>query len=182
MTKICGFHGERLVMDFYFSVPGEVRVTMVDYLKKGIADFPEEIMKTPPTPTGDDMFEVFPDKERKMLDNEQATALHNGVMQLLFDNPRRRKDIQKPIVFLTTRVKELDEYDWRELRQFPQYLHGIIYIPLILSNDSLNVIMWWVYSLYVVHGDMRVHTGATMSLGSESEISMSKKTNQHVEL
>ena len=29
-----------LGMDLNFSVPGEVRVTMVDYIKKVIADFP----------------------------------------------------------------------------------------------------------------------------------------------
>ena len=55
-------------MDLNFSVPGEVRVTMVDYLKKVIADLLEEIMKTSPTPTGDHMFEVYPDKERNFLE------------------------------------------------------------------------------------------------------------------
>ena len=55
-------------MDLDFSVMGEVRVTMVDYLKRVIADFPEDIMKISPTPTGDHMFEVFPDKENNILD------------------------------------------------------------------------------------------------------------------
>ena len=50
-----------------------------------------------------------------------------------------------------------------------------IYIPVIFRNNSLNVIKWWVYDLYVVHGYMRGHTGGTMSLGHGSPIIMSKK-------
>ena len=48
-------------------------------------------------------------------------------------------------------------------------------MPLILRADSLNLIKWWVDALYAVHGDMRGHNGATVSLGCGSEISMSKK-------
>ena len=40
-----------LVMDLNFSVLGGVSATMVDYLKKVIADLPEDIMKIPPTLT-----------------------------------------------------------------------------------------------------------------------------------
>ena len=57
-----------LGMDLNLSVPGEVRVTMVDYLKKVIPHLPEEIMETPPTPTGRHIFELYPDKERNLLD------------------------------------------------------------------------------------------------------------------
>ena len=57
-----------LGMDLNLSVPGEVRVTMVDYLKKVITNLPEEIMETPPTPTGRHMFELYPDEERNLLD------------------------------------------------------------------------------------------------------------------
>ena len=57
-----------LVMDLNFSVPGEVTMTMVDYLKKVIADLTEEIMKTSPTPTGEHILEVYPDEESNMLE------------------------------------------------------------------------------------------------------------------
>ena len=57
-----------LGMDLNFSVLGEIRVTMVDYLRKVIADLPEEIMKTSPTPTGDYMLEVYLNEERNLLE------------------------------------------------------------------------------------------------------------------
>ena len=37
-----------LLMNLDFSIAGEVGVTIMDYLKKVIANFPEDIMRTPP--------------------------------------------------------------------------------------------------------------------------------------
>ena len=75
------------------------------------------------------------------------------------------KEIHTSIAFLAVRVMEPDEDNWRKLRRLLQYLRGTIYMPFILRDDSLNVIKWWVDSLYVVHGDMRNHNGAIVSLG-----------------
>ena len=41
-------------------------------------------------------------------------------------------------------------------------------MPLILRSYRINVIKWWVDALYAVHGDIRGHNGATMSLGCGS--------------
>ena len=64
--------------------------------------------------------------------------------QLLFAMPRARNDIHKLVVFLTMRMQELENYDWYNLRQVLKYLRRKIYMPLILRDDSLNVIKWWV--------------------------------------
>ena len=42
------------------------------------------------------------------------------------------------------RMQELENYDWYNLRQVLKYLRRKIYMPLILRDDSLNVIKWWV--------------------------------------
>ena len=55
-------------MDLHFSILGEVRVTMVDYLKMVITDFLEDIMKTSSIQTEGCIFKVYPDKERNRLD------------------------------------------------------------------------------------------------------------------
>ena len=57
-----------LGMELHFSILGEVRVTMVDYLKMVIADFLEDIMKTSSIQTEGRIFKVYPDKERNRLD------------------------------------------------------------------------------------------------------------------
>ena len=105
------------------------------------------------------------------------TAFHHSVAQLLFEIMRGRKDTETSIYLLTTRVQEPDNYYWRKLQQILQDLRRTIYIPLIVRPEILNVVKWWVDYLYSVCGDMRGHTGGTMSLGHGSEIILSKKPN-----
>ena len=65
---------------------------------------------------------------------------------------------------MTTKVWETDKDDWHKLIQVLQYLRGTIYMPLILRNDSLNVIKWLMDAWYEVHVERRCHTDSTMSL------------------
>ena len=48
-------------------------------------------------------------------------------------------------------------------------------MPHILRADSLSVIKWWVDDVYEVHGEMKGHNGASMSIVCGLEIRMSKK-------
>ena len=82
-----------LVMYLDYSMPGEVRVNMDNYLKKVILDFPKEIKVTSPTPAPDHFFDVRSGDECKILDEERAAAFHHGVAQLIFGVPWARKDI-----------------------------------------------------------------------------------------
>ncbi len=47
----------------------------------------------------------------------QKNWFHYTVAQLLKLSTRARRDIQTPVAFLTTRVKEPDEDDWGKLKQ-----------------------------------------------------------------
>jgi hypothetical protein len=164
-----------LGMTLYFTNKGEVKVTMIDYLKGVINDFPEITTGTAITPATTNLFDVRPDNERKVLGEEQARALHQSVVQLLFATTRARKDIQHTVAFLTTIVKSPDKDDRMKLKQLLKYIRGTIYMPLILKADSLNIVKWWVYTSYATHGDCKGHTGATMSMGTGSITGISKK-------
>eukprot|EP00978_Attheya_sp_CCMP212_P046656 scaffold403813_cov59-Attheya_sp.AAC.3 len=48
-------------------------------------------------------------------------------------------------------------------------------MPLTLEGENIIFIKWWVDASYVVHPDMRSHTGATMSLGKGSIYSTSTR-------
>ena len=61
-----------------------------------------------------------------------------------------------------------------------RYLKSTLYCPLILRADNLNVLKWWVDASFATHPDMKGHTGATMSMGRGSTISMSKKQKLNV--
>ena len=82
-----------LVMDLNFYIHGEVSVSMVDYLRKVIVEFFEDIMNKPPTQTGYHLFKVISDKEINIFDKKQVSEFHHSVEQILFRNTRGRKDI-----------------------------------------------------------------------------------------
>ena len=56
------------------------------------------------------------------------------VAKLLFLIKRERPDIQPTIVFLTTRVRNPDEDDWKKLRRLLSYLDATINILKINLN------------------------------------------------
>jgi hypothetical protein len=61
-----------LGMTLDFTKKGEVKVTMIDYLKKVISDFPEEITGTAVNPATTNLYDVRADDERTTLGEEQA--------------------------------------------------------------------------------------------------------------
>ena len=105
-----------LGMELDLSILGEVSVTIVDNPKKVITDYLEEIIPESPTQSGDHLFEVFPNEERNMLDEEWATALHHSMAQLLFMTPRARNYTHTDVDLLMKRVRELDKGDWHKLQ------------------------------------------------------------------
>jgi hypothetical protein len=164
-----------LGMTLDFTKKGEVKVTMFDYLRGVINDFPEEITGTAMSPTTTNLYDVRPDKERMELNEEQARAFHHTIAQLLFATARARKDIQHTVYFLRTRMKSPDEDDWTKLKRLLKYIRGTIYMPLILRADRLNIVKWWVDASYAAHGDCKGQTGATISMGTGSITGISKK-------
>jgi hypothetical protein len=111
---------------------------MINYLKGVLEDFPEAIVKSAATPAADHLFTIRPEGECKPLG--EPDAFHHSVEQLLFASTRSRKYIQTTIAFLTTRVKNPDEENWRKLRRLMRYIKGTINLPLIMRADSRNVI------------------------------------------
>ena len=62
--------------------------------------------------------------------------------------------------------------------RFLGYLKWTIKLPLILHEDGVNVIKWWVDASYTDHDGMQGNTGGIMSMGNNgwgSIISISKK-------
>jgi hypothetical protein len=100
-----------LGMIFDFSVKGKVMVTMMEYIKSIIKDFPEEITGIKTSPAADHLFTVRDPSLAKALLEEQAMVFHRATAQLLFLSARARRDIQPATTFLTMRVRSPDEDD-----------------------------------------------------------------------
>jgi hypothetical protein len=111
MTIKRGGKGKYLGMNLDFSEPGVFQVDMCDYVQEVIDGFPEDIVKTSPTPHSDNLFSVKEEEAAEFLSEEDAMQFHRTTAQLLFLATRARKDIQTAVSFLTTRVKKPDKDD-----------------------------------------------------------------------
>jgi hypothetical protein len=100
-----------LGVDLEFIDDGSLDVSMVNYLKSVIAEFPEMITGKAATPAADHLFTVWDKKEARVLKEERALVFHHIVAQLLFMLTRARRDKQMAVAFLTTRVKSPDKDD-----------------------------------------------------------------------
>jgi hypothetical protein len=174
--KICrGKIHEYLGMTLDFTVPGEVKITMIPYVKEIVNQFTEydNSESTAATPAAEHLFKV--NDETTPLSERQATVFHNFVAKCLFLTKRARPDIATAVAFLTTRVKASDEDDWKKLTRMIRYLRGSLELPLILRADSVPVPKWYVDGSHATHPNMRGHSGGCMSLGKGMPINTSTK-------
>lgn len=94
---------------------------------------------------------------------------------MLFTSKRSRPDIQVAVAFLCTRVKNPTEDDWMKLGKVISYVAETIHLPLILGADSNGNFTWNVDASFAAHPDCQSHTGASMTLGHGSLLSLSLK-------
>ena len=91
-----------------YSIPGEVCISMEEYIRVVLEDFPEDITETPETPSPLNLFNVRDDNKKELLRETRAQAFHHAVAQLLFTGIRCRKDAPTTISFLKTIVRKPD--------------------------------------------------------------------------
>jgi hypothetical protein len=70
-----------LGMGLDYSVPGEFKVSMIDYFKRIIDELSELIMGTSVSLDVDRLFAVRPDEERTLVGEKQDIAFHHCVAQ-----------------------------------------------------------------------------------------------------
>jgi hypothetical protein len=164
-----------LGMQLEYTNDGKCLVNMTNYTNEIIDSFPEMITGSASTPAADHLFKVRDGEDERKLPEEQASAFHRTVAQLLFLSGRARRDIQTAVAFLTTRVKSPDKDDWGKVKRVLKYLNGTKDLGLTLSLDNLGIVRWYVDASFATHADCKGHTGAMMTLGEEAAVSFSRK-------
>ena len=81
---------------------GELRVTMVDYLKGVIDDLLEVITGRRKSPVDNNIFQVSPKDKWTILNEERQKALQHMVAQMIFVTSMARKDINMAIAYICT--------------------------------------------------------------------------------
>ena len=143
-----------LGMTLDFTTAGVVSVSMINYIQDVIKEWEdatsklddgfERVIKRQKIATAapDDLFKINEDQVK--LGKEKAKYFHRIVAMMLYVTKRARPDTALSIAFLTTRVREPDEDDWRKLGHLVYYLQRSIELPLILGAKNTGVLHWYV--------------------------------------
>jgi len=178
VTKVKASRGkihDYLGVELDYSTPGEVKIQMRRYVEKMLKEFPyiEQLKKGIKTPAADHIFKVR--KDGKKLNKQMKESFYTAVYQALFLSMRSRIDIQLPVAFLCTRVKDPDVDDWAKLIRMMSYLRRYKNLPTTLRSDSTHICRWYADAAFAVHKDMKSHTGYMMTMGKGAVQSRSLK-------
>jgi hypothetical protein len=160
-----------MIMDF--TQDGALKIDMKYYIEGMLNEFPFPIKSKPATPWTEKLLKV--QEDAKKLDEERRSIFHTYVMKAMFLCKRARPDIDQAIAFLSSRVKEANEGDWKKLMRVLGFLKGTIDDVLTLEADDTNTLTWYIDVAFAVHGDMKSHTGAVFTMGKGAIISSSTK-------
>ena len=105
--KLCrGKIHDYLGMNLDHTLKGEVKITMIPYIKEMIQDSREHDPnpdKKANTQAAEFLFKV--DDESSLIDESRAKLFHTFIAKALFDTKISRPDIHTTVAFLTTRVR-----------------------------------------------------------------------------
>ena len=164
--KLCrGKVHDYLGINLGYTLKGEVKITMIPYIKEMIQDFSEHDPnpdKKENTPAAEFIFKV--DEKSRLIDDSRSKVFHTFVSKALFATKKSRPDIHTAVAFLTTRVRGPNKDYWKKLLRLMQYLGDTAEILLTLRANGTNIFQWWFDGLYAVHPDMHSQTSGTMLL------------------
>jgi hypothetical protein len=176
MTVSRGNIHKYIGMTLDYTVRGQFKITMFDYVNEILTAFDKAEPKGGGTKTSAALYRIFKvDESCAKLYQNKAVEFHNLVAKTLYATKRSRQDTCTAIAFLTTRVREPDKDIWTKLVHLMRYIKGTRTMPLILSANGSGILKWWVDASFAVHPNMRGHSGGGLSLGRGFPIVSSTK-------
>jgi hypothetical protein len=108
-----------------YTIHGQVKITMIDYIDKILTAFDKADPKGGGTKTSraasENLFSII-DGDCEKLQPNKAVEFHNLVAKTLYATKRARPDTCTAITFLMTRVRAPDKDDWTKLVHLMKYL------------------------------------------------------------
>ena len=103
---------------------------------------------------------------------KDTKLFHYHVARLLFTSKRVRPDIQVCVVFLYTQVKSPTKQDYKKLGRVISYLKDTVRLTLVTGANDNRTFTWNIDASFIVHPDCKSHTGACLTLGHGSVLSI----------
>jgi hypothetical protein len=148
-----------LGMKLNFTLPGRVKITMLDYVEEIIVAFEKADTEACGTKTSAPPTYIFTvDMQWKEAECTQG----NSIPQHRCQDPLRHETCQA--------IRGPDTDDWVKLAHLIKYLRGTKTLPFTLSDSNGGgILKWWVDGSFAVHPNIRGHTGGGLSMGRASE-------------
>jgi hypothetical protein len=110
------------------------------------------------TPASLHLFKIREDAVK--LNAERKGKLHSVVQSLLYISKQVRMDIGLPVAFLTTRVQDPDEDDWKKMDRVLRYLNGTREFGIRFGGDDVTEVSTRasIDSSFGVHVDGKSHS------------------------
>ena len=77
-------------------------------------------------------------------------------------------------------MKSPTEQDYKKLERVISYLQETVYLPLVIGADDSGALTWNIDASFAVHPDYKSHTGACLTLGHGSVLSISTKQKVNI--
>ena len=136
MTVRRGKIHDYLGMTLDFSNPGKFIVDMEAYLDEMLTDLPEDMGGVATTPAADHLFKVRDSAPK--LNEERAELFHRVTAQMLFVAQRGRPNLRTATSFLTKRVQNPDEDDYKKLARAIKYIRRTKFLHLTIEATYLD--------------------------------------------
>ena len=162
---------EYLGVEFDHSKPLKVTISMKSLIEETLREF--EVDGTSSTPVSAHLFVTG--ENRKKLGLKEKEKFHSIVAKLLYLAKHGRPDLLTAVSFLSTRVRDPDEDDWKKLEKLVKYLKGTMELMLTLEADDLDQMHVYIDASHAVHPDMKSHTGVVATFGKGAVFAKSSK-------
>ena len=121
---------------------------------------PKVPLKTP-APTY--LFDINVDSD--LLPESLKIIFHSTVAKLIYISTRTRQDLLTTISFLSKRVSNPTQEDWRKLQRALNYLDNTKTQCLRLGMTTPMTIRTYIDASFAVHSDFKSHTGICITMG-----------------
>ena len=120
--------------------------------------------KVPPkTPAPTYLFDINVDSD--LLPESLKIIFHSTVAKLIYISTRTRQDLLTTISFLSKRVSNPTQEDWRKLQRALNYLDNTKTQRLRLGMTTPMTIRTYIDASFAVHSDFKSHTGICITMG-----------------